>query len=334
MLFLDDAQPLPLIPAELGRRHSAHYRLDTPFRAAARLQQSLWRARQPASDGLPFDPDKLTHLTGRLAAKLAKSPLRESRNFLDPDVLIETARDVVYAERGALMDEARLANNLISSSALTYNLGAFLKLHREVAHRFVEELFPGHAGQIGLILFEHSPARGDPALTADGTAYDLAFYIRRPDGSRTFIGIEVKFTEAMSEPEAEHRIRYDELANSSGLYRNPDAPALRKAPIQQLVREHLLAQAMVDAGLVDDAIFVLVAPELNLDVQRAAACYRTFLAHQPGKVSFLNVGLRRAIEAVRTAGAPEYADKLHDRYCDFTPVRRAVSEFLAATPSA
>jgi hypothetical protein len=328
MLFLDDTQPLPIIPGALARQHLAHHRLDTPFRAAARLQQSLWRARQPAPDGLPFDPDRVAHLTGRLAAKLAKSPLCESRNFLDPDVLIETARDVVYAERGALMDEARLANNPLSSSALTYNLGAFLKLHREVGHRFVEELFPGYAGQIGLILFEHSPARGDPALTADGTAYDLAFYLRRLDGSRTFIGMEFKYTEAMAEPEAEHRARYDELAASSGLYRNPAAPALRKAPIQQLFREHLLAQAMVDAGLVDDALFVLVAPELNMDVQRAAACYRTFLAHEPGKVPFLNVGLRRAIEAVRTAGAPDYAEKLHDRYGSFVEVRRAVAEFM------
>jgi hypothetical protein len=331
MLFLDDAQPLPTIPADLARRHRTHYRLDTPFRAAARLQQALWLARQPLPEYPPFDPDQIPHLTARLGAKLATDDICKSRNFMASDVLVQTARELAYAERGALMDERRLLTNPISSSALTFNIGAFLKLNQDVARRFIEAIFPGHAGQISLILFEHNPARGDPTLTADGSAFDLAIYLRRPDGTRTFIGIEVKFTEGMTEPEAEHRPRYDEIAGSSGLYRNPDAPALHKAPIQQIFREHLLCQAMVDAGLVDDALFVLLAPELNTDVQRAAACYRTFLAHTPGSVAFMSLGLNRAIQAIREAGGIAYADRLHDRYGSFIDVRQAVADHLAAT---
>lgn len=333
MLFEDDNLPVPEIPAELAQRHKAFYGRDTPFRAAARLQQSLWRARQAAPAGLPFDPESIPHLSSRLALKLGQSPLAESQNFLCPHVLVEAARDVVYAERGALVDERRLATNPLSSSALTYNLGAFLKLHPDIAQRFIETLFPGHEGEISLIRFEHSPARGDRALTADGTAFDVAFYIRRTNGQRTFIGMEVKFTESMLEPEAEHRVRYDELASSSGLYRNPFATALRRSPLQQLFREHLLAQAMVDRGLVDDALFVLLAPELNRDVQSAAACYRSFLAHRLGKVAFMNLGLRRAIDAIRTSGAHDYAARLHDRYGSFVEVRRAVADFLANQPT-
>lgn len=332
MLFVDDAQPLPEIPADLARRHQAYYRLDTPFRAAARLQQKLWRDRHPIPEGLPFDPDQVPHLTGRLANRLAKSPLCDSWNFLDPGVLIETARDVIYAERGALMDETRLATNPLSSSALTYNLGAFLKLHPNIARSFVQHLFPGHAGDITLFLFEHSPARGDVTLTGDGTAFDIGIYLRRPDGTRTFIGIEVKFTEDMANVASEHRALYDELAHSSGLFRNPDAPALRQSPLQQLWREHLLCQTMVDRGLIDDALFVVLAPELNTNAQRAAACYRTFLARRPGKVAFLNLGLNRAIDAIRTAGAPDYAGQLADRYASFVEVRRAVAEHLGLAP--
>jgi hypothetical protein len=333
MLFVDDAQPLPTIPADLARRHRAHYRLDTPFRSVCRLQQAMWLARQPLPEYPPFDPDQVPHLTARLGAKLATDDICKSRNFLTPDVLVQTARELVYAERGALMDERRLLTNPISSSALTFNIGAFLKLNQDVAHRFIEGVFPGHAGQISLILFEHNPARGDPALTADGSAFDLAVYLRRPDGTRTFVGFEFKLSESMNEPTAEHRPRYDEIAASSGLYRNPDAPALRKAPIQQLFREHLLAQSMVDAGLVDDALYVLVAPELNTDVQRAAACYRTFLAHTPGKVAFMSLGLNRAIKAIREAGGITYADQLHDRYGSFIDVREAVMEFQAERAS-
>lgn len=333
MLFVDDAQPLPNIPADLARRHRAHYRLDTPFRAAARLQQALWLARQPLPEYPPFDPEQVPHLTARLGAKLATNEICKSRNFLTPAVLVQTARELVYAERGALMDERRVLTNPISSSALAYNVGSFLKLNLDVAHRFIECIFPGHAGQISLILFEHNPARGDPALTGDGSAFDLAIYLRRPDGTRTFIGIEFKFTEAMSEPVAENRPRYDEIATSSGLYRDPNATALRKAPIQQIFREHLLAQAMVDAGLVDDALFVLLAPEHNSDAQGAARCYRTLLAHTPGKVAFMRLGLNRAIQAIGEAGAANYAERLHDRYGSFIEVRRAVSEFQAERPS-
>ena len=38
--------PLPLLPAELLRRHNCTEPTDTRFRAVARLRQSLWREHQ------------------------------------------------------------------------------------------------------------------------------------------------------------------------------------------------------------------------------------------------------------------------------------------------
>jgi hypothetical protein len=47
----------------------------------------------------------------------------------------------------------------------------------------------------------------------------------------------------MREPMPELKPRYAELSNSSNLYVDPAATTLRTNPLQQLWREHLLAQS-------------------------------------------------------------------------------------------
>jgi len=49
----------------------------------------------------------------------------------------------------------------------------------------------------------------------------------------------------MREPEAKLLPCYDELSEASGLFVEP---ALRSSPLQQLWREYLLAQSMIDNG--------------------------------------------------------------------------------------
>jgi hypothetical protein len=53
----------------------------------------------------------------------------------------------------------------------------------------------------------------------------------------------------MTETPARLRRRYDELSTASGLFKDPDHPELRAAPLQQLWRQSLLASAMVMNGL-------------------------------------------------------------------------------------
>ena len=144
--------------------------------------------------------------------------------------------------------------------------------------------------------------------------------MRRADGAKTFLAFEIKYAESMSDTPAKLRRRYDEFAQASELYRDHRAEALRRAPLQQLWREHMLAHSLVTSGLYDAGAFVLVAPALNTEVQRAATAYHQHLADRPDHTRFVNMTLGTFINNQRHAGAAEEAQALYDRYLDFTTV--------------
>jgi hypothetical protein len=121
----------------------------------------------------------------------------------------------------------------------------------------------------------------------------------------------------MREPMPELTPRYDELSEASGLFTDPAAAALRTNPLQQLWREHLLAQSMIDHGLYDEGYLVTIAPALNYHVQDAAEVYQAQLREpEDSKVRFVNLTLEDVIEVIRLSD-PEHAEALHRRYCDF-----------------
>jgi hypothetical protein len=115
----------------------------------------------------------------------------------------------------------------------------------------------------------------------------------------------------------EPRPPYDELTEARGLFVGPAAAALRTNPLQQLWREHLLAQSMIDNGLYDEGYLVVIAPALNFHVQDATEAYQAQLREpEDGKVRFVNLTLEDVIEAIRL-GDQAHAEALHRRYCDF-----------------
>jgi len=313
----------PLIPERLLRQHHVFERYDTRFRAAARLLQSLWRERRKFPEG------HYTNAAGarrRLGSRLAADAARSGANFLTPEIFSQARIDLAYREPGALIDIERMHANLLSSMPLCFNLLAPLKTDTKLARRVFNQLAPGIAKDITHIQFEHSPGRGDPTFLGDGTAFDAIATARAPDGAKTFIAIEVKYSESLNEPEARLRPRYDELSRGSGLFTEPDDKALRKNPLQSFWRGHMLAQSMLDAGLHDRGVFLLIAPRQNRDVQRAARAYSKRLTNADGKVAFLSVELEDAIDAIGTAGATNLAAALHERYVDFGPVHDLVRQ--------
>jgi hypothetical protein len=347
---------LPLLPDHILRAHKALHRTDTRFRAAARLRQALWREARGLPLGSYTTPAGTTR---KLGSRLSAYGAAAGGNFINQPVHRLAQRDYAYREPGAAIDEERLFGNLLSSMPLAFNLAGPMKLDGAKADAFVQTIAPDAAGRVSAIWFEHSPGRGDPTFLDDGSAFDIFIAMRRADGAKTFLAIEVKYAESMGEQPARLRPRYDQLSRDSALYRDPAAEALRRAPLQQLWREHLLAQTLLTTGLYDAGTFVLIAPKLNSDVQRAAATYAAHLAptpstptaapsstqprtwkantraaRSPGQAAtttptnthltphaaFLNLTLEDAITALRTAGGAAEAQALHDRYVDFTPV--------------
>lgn len=332
MIPVDDKPitQLPIIPTSVLMKHRAYEEFDNRFRSCARLLQSLWRQNQklPVGTFIPRNGRKRT--IGSLISTAAGT---EGRNFLTPAIAEFARLAVAYQERDALIDKNRLFCNLLSSMPLTFN--AFSPLHQDhdLAARVLRAIIPGIDLQtVREVRFEHSPGRKDTTLTGDRSAFDVAFIYERSDGATGFVGIEVKYSETGTEPAPpELNPRYTDLAHSSGLYREPDHAALRVNPLQQLFREHLLAQAAVMRGDYAEAYFVLVAPRLNHLVQNSAALYASFLTEPvQGQVPFINVHLEQLVEAYGWAGDYGHATALQDRYLAWGKVDEVVRAAVKA----
>lgn len=322
---------LPIIPTAVLMKHRVFEEFDNRFRSCARLLQSLWRQNQnlPIGTYTPRSGPKRT--IGSLISTAAGT---EGRNFLTPGIAEIARLAVAYQERDALIDKNRLFCNLLSSAPLTINAFAPMRMDYDLAARVLRAIIPGiDIKSVREVKFESSPGRKDPTLTGDRSAFDVAFIYERSDGQKGAVFIEVKYSETGTEPAPpELNPRYTDLAHSSGLFGEPDHAALRVNPLQQLFREHLLAQAAVMRGDYAEAYFVLVAPRLNHLVQNSASLYASFLtAPIKGQVPFVNVELEQLVDAFGWAGAHEHSAALYERYLDFGKVDEVVRAAVKAT---
>lgn len=319
---------LPIVPSAVLTEHDVSEAFDNRFRACARLLQSLWRQRQEFPSGTH---KPRTGRSRRIGSMLARNDAEAGRNFLTPRIAELARLEVAYREPNAMIDEARLYGNLLSSMPLCLNLFGPLWDDPKLAARILRNIIPGiDIKTVREVRFEHSPGRQDPTLTGDRTAFDIAFIYERSDGRLGLIGIETKYSESCEEPTSTAiNPRHDEIAQTSGLFVEPTSAALRSNPAQQLFREHLLAQAAVDRGDYAEAWFVLVAPRLNHLVQNAARYYAGSLVELTGgQVPFVNVELEQVVDAYRGAGKPEHASALHERYLDWWLVDAVIRDAI------
>jgi len=200
-----------------------------------------------------------------------------------------------------------------------------------LAAKVIRSLIPGiDLVRVLHVWFEHSPGRGRDDLTADRSAFDAAFVYERTDGEKGFIAVEMKYSEGTGQS-SELSDRFDELAASSDLYKNPMSAVLRTGTCQQLFREHLLTHVARYRGDYAEARFVLIAPRHNHLVQQGAQLYASHLAEPgPDTVPFLSIELEQLIEAIGWAGELDYAYALHDRYLNFWKIDALVEEALRA----
>lgn len=321
---------LPLVPATLLKAHHCLERHDNRFKACARLLQARWREER----GLPIG--SFSGRQGRkrrIGSLLSTAAAAEGRNFLSPAVAYLARRALTYQEPGALIDQGRLFGNMLSSMPMAFNVFGPLALDHALATRLVHRLFPELDCQaVREVRFEHSPGRFQADLTGDRSAFDVVIGYETQTAAQGFICFEVKYSESLQDsPPAELSPAYDGLAEASGLFKEPASALLRVNPLQQLFREHLLAQAAVMRGDWAEATFVLLAPEANHLVQRGAGLYAAHLApFLPGHVPFANITLEHFLSALGQVGAAATADEIFDRYCAFWKVHDAVEAALAA----
>ncbi|HQP37117.1 MAG TPA: hypothetical protein PLI95_18155 [Polyangiaceae bacterium] len=131
----------------------------------------------------------------------------------------------------------------------------------------------------------------------------------RPSGTR----IEVKYAESLGGDPARHRPRYDEVADAMGAFMPEARDRLRKPPLEQFWRDHLLAGSLLldDASGFDVGAFAVVYPEGNTVVGKAVDEYRACLRDTS---TFVTWTLERVLDAADEAGAAAWASEVRERY--------------------
>lgn len=280
------------------------------FQWQTRLLQSIWRSEHGMEPGMYRGK-----LRGsRLSMPYAKESLK---NYLTPNIRTVVRREVEDSKRskGKLYARPRIYNNLLSSQPLCFNLFGELTLHLELATRVLSEISSGRIARVTAIDFEYSPGRGDTQYTGDRSAFDVYIQYDTPAGGKGFVGVEVKYHESLDDPVAEHRCRYDEIASHMGCFLPTKLPTLRKRPLQQIWRDHLLVGAHQWVDGYDDAFFAFLYPKCNKACAAAVTQYTSCLTH---KRSFCEWTLEDLVSILERHSEAAWIRQFRARYLDFS----------------
>ena len=129
----------------------------------------------------------------------------------------------------------------VGNEWLLFYLFAELKRDLSLATKVMNTLTNGMVDSVTDIEFEWSPGKADPDLTGDRSAFDVYVTFSSPNGSKGFIGIEVKYHENLSGKSASHKERYEQIASQMNCFKETSLERLKRQPLQQIWRDHLLA---------------------------------------------------------------------------------------------
>lgn len=294
---------------EVLGKHHVLVSTDNDFQRRARLLQALWREERglPVGERRPGIP---------LGSRLPKDYAKETgANLMTPAAHAAARREVaaMRAGSGQKIDEDRLWANLLSSQPLAFNLFGELSVDLELATRVLRHFWPERLGEVTHVGFEYSPGRGNAAYTADRTAFDVYVEHTTPGGGRGFIGIEVKYNEALTDAPAEHRPRYDEVTRAMGCFKPDLVAGLRRKPIEQIWRDHMLAGSMLlgSPSPWESGLYAFLYPEENEPCRAAVQLYREYLLDDR---TFASVALEALTVAIERETSATWIRQLRDRY--------------------
>jgi PD-(D/E)XK nuclease superfamily len=282
------------------------------FQRRARILQAIWRTEQDLPIG---------QLVGKprgamLAMPWAKETLA---NFMSDEVrqVVRETLDGGKRQKGSLILEKRMYDNLLSSQPMVFNLFVPLQHDLQVATSVFAKMLPGRCARVTKIAYEYSPGRGDRRYTEDNSAFDACVWFDTPGGKPGFVGIEVKYHENLNDKAGKHRPRYDEVAEAMGCFVPGSHTQLRCKPLQQIWRDHLLSGAyrMVDGFA--DGLFVYLSPAGNPACNDAVAKYQNCLTVQD---TFEHWSLESFVDTVKANTSASWIRDFVDRFLAFEKV--------------
>jgi len=244
------------------------------------------------------------------------------------DYLSETIKEVVRKEvigsrnNGKLYGSPRIFNNLLSSQPLCFNLFAELQQDLRLAAKVFRQLCPDRIDVVTAIEFEHSPGKGNPKYTGDGSAFDV--YVEYLNGSRErgFIGIEVKYHENLLTKPSSIKPRYFKIAEMMKCFRTECLKMLQLSPLEQIWRDHLLAGSLLNAGDgFKDGFFVFLAPKDNPHCSNAVGKYRECLTDER---TFESWTLEDVTAVIKENTGERWIDEVIGRYLGFGKIRELI----------
>ena len=317
------------------------------FQKQARLLQSLWREERE----LP--PWVGRNKRGEEVTRGAELEVHRARGDELPNYLTPNIRDVVEDELKAngsrpeamrgFYAEPRIFNHLLSSQPLCFNLFGELDLDLDLATRTLADMSKGRIARVCSVDFEFSPGRESPDYTGDKSAFDVYVKYETSSGGKGFVGIEVKYHEDLKSAGnekayyADHGHRYDQIAKNMGCFREAELVKVQGTRLQQLWRDHLLAGAHKAEDGFDDALFVVLHPEGNVDCANAVDEYRECLEPVDGASSAWAVDLEvwtleSFVECLKRHSPADWIRSFHHRYLDFSRLPTSVSPVEESKP--
>ena len=296
--------------AILRQFHAWEPRTDkVPFQWRARLLQSVWRE----AAGLKAGEYRSKTRGARLVMPEAAVTLA---NYLTENIRAVVRREVEdpSRSRGKLYGKPRIYDNLLSSQPLCFNLFAELSIDLALASGVFQDLTNGRVREVLAIDFEHSPGRGDPRYTGDRSAFDVYVSFLNARNQPGFIGIEVKYHENLQDEVSAHRARYDQIAAEMGCFHEDKLATLKRKPLQQIWRDHLLVGAHQFVDAYADALFVFLYPEENTACAQAVQAYECCLNDNN---TFEGWTLERVVSRLSAHSEAEWIQAFRSRYLDF-----------------
>ena len=303
-------------------KYQAYYPQDSEFARYGRLLQSKWRKK----NGYPIGKsDRGSILGNYISSDYAKN---KKANFLTENIRNLVVKELDNSkETKALIREDRMWCNLLSSQPLCFNLFGELRFNPELATTFFKILFPERVNKVTSILFEYSPCRGDNNFTGDHSAFDVFIEYESNEGKNGFIGIEVKYAETLKEGAdkvdaifQKHEKEYLKIADfqTADIFKKESIENIKKSPLFQIWRDHLLSIALLKNNLYEEGFFVFLFPKANEECYQGVQQYTEQLTFpykfQEEKTGFYWRFLDDFIEALDGLVNQHWTKELKERY--------------------
>lgn len=294
----------------LLKKHKCYVKQDTLFSAKGRLLQSKWREENEIPIGTYKSGGKAVKLGNYIEKKFA---FQEQSNFLTKKIREVVNSTLLNKEKGAKIEKTRLFTNLLSSQPLAFNLFGEMVKDLTLATNLFTELFPRRVKEVTEIKFEHSPGRGNKKYTEDHSAFDVFVKYNSTKGKRGFIAIEVKYAENLKDQPSSHKKRYEEVADDSNIFIKGSFKELKKKPIQQIWRDHLLS--IVTLQDYQDGFFVFLFPEQNVECQTAIKLYEQQLKSEDKFINgFYPMDLETVVGTLKKCSNAKWISDFEKRY--------------------